>query len=505
MTHVDTTRRQTLAGIASAGAVVALPRTAGARRAEPRWPGRTLSREEATTDVELMIRGLETIHPGLHRYAAPAELDQVFAQLRRAAAAAITDSTLYLHISAATAAIRCDHTKAEQPPDIENWRDGHASHLPFRFRLVEGRMLVVAVAPGAVELEPGMEVLEVNGQSVPGLVRRLGSYVARDGRTDFVIPAKLADDGDLMGSDLDHFGPYLQGTADAVRLKVRRPGGLRTRTIEAARIDFATFRDIPNDGRPWRSEFGSSTVWRMAGQGATGILTIDSFVNYRNPVDAPALYARALDALRADGMGHLVVDLRRCGGGSDDAALALIDAVATRPYVYQRSATYKAIRYGDLPEHISSWGDRDSLFNPQLENFTANASGGWDLRPDQAPDILQPREPVQGAFTGPVTVLCGPGNASAATMAIACLKEMGRVRIVGERTGGSAEGPTAGRIFNLSLPASGIVVRIPVIWNRMNISRFDPGLGITPDEMVPETVAARLAGRDLALERAVTA
>jgi C-terminal processing protease CtpA/Prc len=73
-------------------------------------------------------------------------------------------------------------------------------------------------------------------------------------------------------------------------------------------------------------------------------------------------------------------------------------------------------------------------------------------------------------------------------MTIAKLRDMGRVTLVGARSGGSAEGPTAGTIFNLALPNSGIVVRVPLALNLMDVSSPDPAGGIVPDIEVRETV-----------------
>jgi len=81
-------------------------------------------------------------------------------------------------------------------------------------------------------------------------------------------------------------------------------------------------------------------------------------------------------------------------------------------------------------------------------------------------------------------------------MLIAKLHDAHRVRLVGESTGGSAEGPTAGFILFLKLPNSGITVRVPDMWNRMAISQFRRGYGVDPDTLVVPTLDDFLADRD---------
>ncbi|MBC2653104.1 S41 family peptidase [Novosphingobium aerophilum] len=210
-----------------------------------------------------------------------------------------------------------------------------------------------------------------------------------------------------------------------------------------------------------------------------------------------------VEAARQDVDQEATDDLRENGGGSNDASLALIDALTDRPYTYQRAMRYRSVRYGNLPRYISTWGDQEALFNPPLDRFTQNANGWFELRPEQAPEELMPRQPAAERFDGPVAVLSSPANASGATMVIAKLRDMGRAIVMGAPSGGSADGPTAGTIFNVKLPNSGIAVRVPVVFNQMAVSHFDRDGGITPDIPIAVTVADYRAGRDRVLERAV--
>lgn len=489
----------------------ALPPSAGQAQTPPAQasaavapvPVRTLSPQEAAGDVALMRRALETIHPGLYRRTSRRAMDRAFDALERSVAAGpVTDVELYRRVSAVLALVRCTHTKADQPDALESWRQDNPSHLPFRFALAEGRMIVLSSDPGQPPLPRGAEIVSINGRPVARLIATLGAYVPVDGFTEGSRAAYLASDGDLMGADFDHFYPYVFGFPQRFTLVLRDGPGAPRRTLTLVPVPFRTWRTFDSAGRPYRQDFADAVSWRML-DGQTGYLAVATFVNYRRPVDAAALYARALDELRAAGAQSLVLDLRANGGGSNDAALALIDALATGPYVYQRAIRYRAVRYGDLPDHISSWGDRDALFAPPLDRFVPAADGWFDLRADLAPEVLMPRAPAPGAFTGPVTVLAGPANASGATMVVARLRAMGRVRVVGARTGGSADGPTAGTIFAVRLPASGIVVRVPLVFNQMAVDRFDPRGGVQPDVPVPVTVADLRAGRDRALAAAM--
>lgn len=466
-------------------------------------PIRRLTAAQAHADLAIMREALEVIHPGLYRRASKAEIDGALRALEASIGkGGISDAELYRRISLLLAMIRCSHTKADQTEAMEAWRTRHASHLPMRFRLIEGRMIVVSSDPGQTKLPRGAEVLAINGRPVRELVATLGAYVPIDGRTEASRAAYLANDGDLMGADFDHFYPYAYGFPERFTVAFRNADDGRPRTVSLRPISFRAWTKLANDGLSYRRDFGGSVSWKMAAS-RVGYLRIDTFVNYRQPVDAAALYSRAIGELRAAGAEALVLDLREDGGGSNDAALALIDALAAGPYTYQRAMRYRAVRYGFLPQYISTWGDRDMLFNPALDRFTQSRDGRYDLRSENAPDELLPRQPSAQRFEGRVIVLSGPANASGATMAIAKLRDMGRVTVVGEPGGGSADGPTAGTIFSVKLPNSGIAVRVPLVFNQMAVERFGPDGGISPDVPVAMTVADFRKGRDRALERAI--
>lgn len=465
-------------------------------------PLRMLTAAEARADLAVMREALETIHPGLYRRTAKADIDRALNALDADIGSGITDVELYRRISLVLAMIRCTHTKADQTEAMEQWRVDHASHLPLRFRLIDGRMIVVSSDPAQTPLPRGSEVLAINGRPVAELVSTLGAYVPIDGKTEASRAAYLGDDGDLMGADFDHFYPYVFGFPARFDVTLRDADDAAPRTVSLAPITFRAWTKLANDGLPYRQDFSDSVSWKML-DARTGYLRIDTFVNYRKPVDAAALYARAFSELRDAGAQALVLDLRENGGGSNDASLALIDALAAAPYTYQRAMRYRAVRYGDLPRYISSWGDREALFNPPLDRFTKSGDGWYDLRPVHAAEELQPRQPAANPFEGPVTVLSGPANASGATMVIAKLRNMGRVTVLGEPSGGSADGPTAGTIFNVKLPNSGISVRVPLVFNQMAVDGFAPDGGIVPDVPVATTVADFRAGRDRQLERAL--
>ena len=457
-------------------------------------PNPMLSPVQASGDVALLRRAMETIHPGLYRYVPKPQVDAGFARLEAMSRQPISTLALHREIARMVASIHCDHSKPELPDAIEAWRKTNPSHLPVRFRLIEGRMIVVSGA-----LPGGAEITAINGRPVPQILGAVAPLVAYDGDTDQAIAVKIADDSDLGGSDFDEYWPGLFGAPTGWDIAWKRPGDASTQ------ISFDAWARLDAPDGKYRNEFYNAITWRMAGKVAR--LRIDTFVNYRNPVAATTFFSGFFKAMAAAGTEHLILDLRANGGGSEDVSIALARHLFTAPFTWSKPIRYKAIRVGDLQRHISSWGDPQTLFNPPESAFIRTADGWYDRIPmgtDETndDDSTIEHQPVAApmGFSGRLTVLTGPRNGSGATRTIAWLKERRGATLVGEEGGGSAQGPTAGNIFLVTLPHSGIKVRVPNAWNRTNIKQFVPRRGVPVDQLVVPTLADFEAGRDRAVE-----
>lgn len=463
-----------------------------------------LSPQDAGADVALLRRALETIHPGLYRYSSKTVINAAFTRLEAATSRPISDLALHREIALMLATIHCDHTKAEMSDAMTAYRKVHPTHLPFRFKIIEGRMIVISNDGQAGAPQAGAEILRINGMPVPTLLLKLAPTVAYDGGTDQAIAVKLGDDSDLQGDDFNEYYPSFFGFPDHWQVTWKAIGAQSGTEATLAPITFNRWIELPAPDGNYRNEFYKSITWRMTGKVAR--LKIDTFVNYRNPVQATAFLGGFFKAMKEAGTERLILDLRNNGGGSEDVSIALGRYLLPQPFTWSKPVRYKAIRYGDLPKYIESWGDTQELFNPPEEQFTRTADGWYDRIPyasgaetsDDVSTIEHALSPDR--FTGKIVILTGPQNGSGATRSVAQLKERAGALLVGEDGAGSAEGPTSGQIFLMTLPNSSVKVRIANAWNRTNIKSWVPNMGVPADVLVIPTLADFQSGRDRALE-----
>lgn len=476
-----------------AGAVFALTTTAPVIAQSPAYTPRTLTPAQIAGDVALLRRSLEKIHAGYDRYVPRRVMDTAFAQLGRRAAMPMTDLELYRELALLLAKVRCNHTKAEYPASLLAYRQANATHLPVRVRVFGTRLFADTAVGGAIAR--GTEITTINGVAASEVIARLSRYAAVDGFTDFSRATLLERDPDLMGSDLDQYWPVEFGFTAAWTFGLTSAAGA-TSTSTLAPVTYAAWNALGGD--TVQVDFRNGTTWAMLND-TSAMLSIRSFVNYRTPVNPDSLYRSMFGAIAKARVRHLIIDLRTNGGGSDDASAALIRCLADTAIQPVRAVRRRTIRIDStLSAAFDSWGDRAALFTPAESLFVPRSDGWFVERGSDA--VLQP---APEAYRGRVSVLVGRRDASATTMLLAVLQEIGartgRLRLVGEETGGSAAGVTAGQILFLKLPASDIRVRIPLKRVDVNVASAVTGMGLFPDVDGTETLEDFRAGIDRAL------
>lgn len=453
--------------------------------------------EEALEDLAVAREALERIHPGYERYVDRAELDRAWAEMQAAASDGTDLGELYLGLSGLLADIRCDHTKAELPASVEAARETDPVYLPFRFVLFDGRMFV-DVATDASGLTRGEEILRIDGDPVADRLAAVRRFMPVDGFTDHVRDSQIENSGEFLGSGFDQFDPLLNPVGGIVALTVRGENG--PRTVSAERIGFAAFRALRGEAR--RRNFSDEdgvTVERPAP--GVAVLNVETFVNYRTPVDPMSVFSPIFEGLNADGVETLIVDLRRNGGGSTDAMIGLLAHLTRTEQTRINSEVWvTTYDFDGLRDHIETWDP--AALTPDPRGFRERPDGRYD-RLLGVSDLINPFARAEHAFAGEVIILTSRRNASGATQLIGALNGQDYVTLVGEATGGSQEGPTAGVIWFVNLPNSEIVVRVPWLFQRSSVPDPEFGLGYALDIKAADTYDSWMAGGDPAMAAAV--
>jgi C-terminal processing protease CtpA/Prc len=117
---------------------------------------------------------------------------------------------------------------------------------------------------------------------------------------------------------------------------------------------------------------------------------------------------------------------------------------------------------------------------------------------------LKIQQPQKHPFMGSVVVLVNGFSFSVTAEFAAVAKASGRVRLVGQETGGVYSGNNSGTFVIVTLPNSHLSLGIPMVGYYMAVPEIQPlDRGVLPDiEIVPDIVQI-LKGEDLELEKAL--
>ena len=471
--------------------------TDASRLPQPNPKNRMLSPAQIRADVELAEEAYRRVHPGYTRYEDAEVLKSAWNDIITDAQAAsgMSVGRLYLRIEKALTLIRCDHTKAELPAALRKSRKENPLYLPFRWKLIEGRGLVSA--PGDnIDLAYGDEIIAIDGRPLQTIIDEVAPYIPVDGYTEWSRRGGISESLEFMGGAVDHFGALIWDIPANATLTIRKLNGDIADVI-APRINYDAWTELGNRSGLARN-FKDAVTFERLGDNAAYV-RVDTFVNYRVPVKPDTIYGPIFKAIKDEQRDTLIVDLRNNGGGSSDASHGLVAHLIKKPMRLKKEMRVATLNLDGLRDHMFTWDKR--ALNPNPLGFKKNEDGTYSLRRFVSED-MKTVKPNRHAFTGKLILLTSNNNSSGSTNIISVLKGLGRATLIGEKTGGSAEGPTAGILFTLTLPESGIKTRVPFFRYFNNVPSFEHGLGMNPDIEAPMTYEAFLEKRDPALEKA---
>ena len=467
----------------------------GLAAATPAW-ALTIS-DDWSGDVAILRQTWEAMHPGLYRYSTP---DEITARLDGLAQVWRTPGSFrdrFLALTRVTASIRCGHTY----PSPYNGSDAMVAALypdrslvPFRFRWIDGRMVVTEDHSSDRVLPRGSVITAIDGVATSDLLERLIPLARADGHND----AKRANLMEVRGEDrfetFDIHLPLILPIKDEAIFTLADGRTVRASllTLEERRSMLSASAAPSSDINPWTLEKRPDgiQVLKMPGWGL-----------YDSTFAWEAWLGQVMDDLTAENAKGLVIDLRGNEGGLD-CGNVILSRLVDKDFVLSRSQRWT--RYRSAPEavrpYLHTW-DRSFLDWGDKAQPSPERPGYYRLtRYDDGEDGTVIR-PSGTRYAGPVAVLCDASNSSATFGFAQAVQESGVATLIGQPTGGNRRGINGGAFFFLKLPASDLEIDLPLIASFPTTPQ--PDAAIVPDVMVPTTADDILNDRDPQMAAAV--
>lgn len=471
--------------------LIALAMGTGAHSTPAPMAAATLTAQQAQQDARVLQRALRALHPALTKYRTPAEMDAAFARFETRAQASRTSGEMYLAATELAAAIRCGHTWT----NVRNQQGAAratlleaADKLPLNLTVVEGRWLVLESADAS--MQPGDEIVAIQGQPVSQVVAQLMPYLRADGSSDGKRLRQLNHDRPDT-SQLDILLPLLLPPEQGVyALEVQHANGIRSRLRVPAMTLAAREQALRAQGVKPQEE-----RWTFEIRDQVGYLVLPTFSFWNSPFDWKSFLQAAFLQLNAQGIPHLVIDIRANEGGDGAIGNLLLSHLIQKPLGYfptQSVSNYERVPY-PLVRYLDTWDmgffDRTGDVEPITEG---TARGKFQLK--SRPVKQQFIEPVAQPYRGVVYALVGPENSSATFVLADLLQRSRAARLVGQATGGNQRGLNGGQLLWVTLPNSGVAVDIPLL--AAHYTDTTPDTSVTPDIAVQPSFTARAAGLD---------
>jgi C-terminal processing protease CtpA/Prc len=237
----------------------------------------------------------------------------------------------------------------------------------------------------------------------------------------------------------------------------------------------------------------------MEYRGDAAVLTIRTFSDgpYRSSgVAYPSELRKIFKELAEKAVKYLIIDLRENGGGADMNGRLLVSYLLDKPYMYYTHLEVNRDSFSFL-EHT----DAPELSLNLKKSLRKNDQGTFDL-------LIHPnlgeQKPIQPNFTGKVYILISGRSFSGSGECTSILHFHTRAKFVGEECGAGYYGNTSGFMPELTLPNTGLRVRLAMLRYHMAVSGYTPrDRGIVPEYPFSASIQDLLEGRDTVLEYAL--
>lgn len=456
-----------------------------------------ISPEKLKEDVDFAYSKLKETHPQLYWYISKENLDHKFDSLKQTINEPLTPLQFYFKLQPVIAEIREGHLSLRIPSkritkkEIKTLEGKKGMFSRFGYYVKGDRLFIIENKDSIQNIEPGTEILAIDGIPVSEYIKRYRKLISSDGFNTTFQPYYLKD---------VFFNYYVaeKGYEDHATLEAIYNGEKMTYQLtRESKSENDLKQDKENKKRTQEKKVNDYIAFNNSYNRNFKFLDKDSSVAYIKVKSfssdySARFYRETFKKIKNTKSSYLIIDIRNNYGGSLEEINNLYSYLSPEPYtlikpsqVVSKSSPLKTnyFRKSNPFQYILR-----TLTYPTFlfaQTFSTYKKDGKYYYKNRSDKKSKPKEDV---FKGKVFVLINGGSFSASSIITAKLKNDKRVVLVGEETGGANDGTVAGFYSYQTLPNSKIDLPIGVLLVQPNITFTNTKKGVLPDVTIVETM-----------------
>lgn len=448
-------------------------------------PEKKFAVKQLKDDFVLLRNALEEGHGGLYRYTPKEELDQQFESILKNIDKPLTEIEFLRLLFPLIANINDGHTRINPSSSYRAYLENEPILLPFKIKFIDRKGYLYRNYSQDEDLALGGEVISINERPLSEILERMLAVLSSDGHIQTSKYRRL--ESTVLFGELYNL---LFGKTTSYSITCKSPDNNELNEIEVkglgrkelTSIFEARYPDPAKNPPPIDLEY----------RGDIAILTIRTFgggAYQRAKISYPGFMKKSFREFEEKNIKALIIDLRNNGGGSDLFGKILFAYLTDKKFTYYKHLRVKKKEPSFLDNTDVPPEDRKLPDN----RFKKNDSGTYDLLGHPNLGIQNPIKPT---FRGKVYVLINGASFSASGECTSLIHFHKKAKFIGEECGAGYYGNTSGFMPRLTLPDTGIQIRIPLVKYSMAVSGYAPDKGIIPDYPVSPTMKDILNGKD---------
>lgn len=458
-------------------------------------PLHKFSPDQLQKDFDLMREMLEKFHPSIYWYTPKDSMDRIFSMYRSFIRDSMTQQQFGFHVVAPVlTSLRCGHTSFSYSKKYSRAMKGVVlPSFPLSVKVWGDSMIVTNTMRKPDSLvNRGAVIHSIDGFSVPELTGIMFRYMPTDGYSESINYIRLSNAFSYYHRNI--FGLKKNYTVDLTDSAGRRT--IQVPLYDPSADSVGKLQRSRTDKRKKvsaKEKLHNVRMLKVDSEMGSAVLELNSF-DGGNKLNS--FFRKSFRELKEKNIGNLVIDIRSNGGGKVNHYTKLATYLRKTPFKVADSAYAVRRKFSQYGKYFTL----RTLNSIALGLFTAQRADGYYHFKYWEKHVYKPRK--NNFFDGQVYVLIGGPTFSASTLFAHCLKGQDNVTFIGEETGGGHHGNNGLMIPYVSLPNTGLRVRMPLF--RLVQYNHPPkdGRGVIPDIHVPPASNAILSLTDLKMQKA---